>query len=103
MGKISSKLRNIVGGYGHWCPGCNEMHVIITHYDPDFSGPAWSFNGDINSPTFTPSIYINTSREIDGKSVPHCCHYFMQDGILRYCGDSTHDFAGKNVPLPDLP
>jgi hypothetical protein len=31
------------------------------------------------------------------------CHYFLQDGALQYCGDSTHGLAGKTVPLPELP
>jgi hypothetical protein len=31
------------------------------------------------------------------------CHYFLTDGLISFCGDSTHDFAGKTVPLPELP
>ena len=39
MGQINSKLRSVTGGFAHWCPGCEGMHVIMTHRDSDFPGP----------------------------------------------------------------
>jgi hypothetical protein len=39
VSQISGKLRRTSHGYSHWCPACEETHVI-------FDG--WSFNGDLN-------------------------------------------------------
>ncbi len=109
MGQISAVLRRVQGGYGHWCPGCGEMHTIFDH---------WTFNGNVDLPTFSPSVKITGVRNVDdergewtgewvrdanGKPVPHCCHYFLTDGQLQFCGDSTHPLAGQTVPLPPLP
>jgi hypothetical protein len=33
----------------------------------------------------------------------HCCHYFLHAGVLKFCGDSKHALAGKEVALPDHP
>jgi hypothetical protein len=85
------------------------MHSIAVD-KPLHNGARWSFNGDVNKPTFSPSIHIKTGRyadpDFDDSEEPDLskiCHYFLQDGELRYCGDSTHALAGKNVPLPELP
>lgn len=108
MGQLTAKLRRVERGYSHWCPGCEEMHVI-------FDG--WTFDGNIERPSFSPSVKITGKRcvlvngewtgewvrDANGKAVDHCCHYFLTAGELRFCGDSTHALAGTNVPLPDLP
>ena len=98
------------GGYQHWCPGCERLHYIRVKGD----APIWSFNGDIDKPTFAPSVRITYNGrdagqvryDDDGK--PHrapasCCHYFLTGGQLQFCGDSTHALAGRTVDLPDLP
>ena len=89
------KIRNIgqKNGHIHWCPGCKEIHRIPSE---------WGFNRDIESPTFTPSVRINWGGMlVDGKE--KICHYFITDGKIIYCGDSTHDLAGKTVALEDMP
>ena len=109
MGQVSAKLHRVEGGYSHWCPGCCEMHTI----------PAgWKFNGDVNSPTFAPSVKITgvqTVKDADGKwtgewmqdaagqPIPRICHYFLSAGRLRFCDDCTHSLVNQDVPLPDLP
>lgn len=108
MGQVSAKLRRAENGYTHWCPGCEEPHVI-----PD----GWSFDGNLERPTFNPSVNITGKkcvmidgkwtgewvRDADGKAIDDCCHYHLHAGELKFCGDSTHALAGKNVLLPDLP
>lgn len=42
-------------------------------------------------------------RDAQGKPVPFVCHYILTNGILNFCGDSTHTLANKAVPLPELP
>lgn len=110
MGKINAFLRSVEGGaHGHWCPGCKEMHVIPS---------SWGFDGNVESPTFTPSVKITGKKTIndergewtgewavdaDGKAIDSCCHYILTAGQLQFCSDCTHEFSGQTVPLPPLP
>jgi hypothetical protein len=95
MGQINSKFRSTINGIAHWCPGCEEMHVLPLNR-------GWTFNGNHDCPTFTPSFLhtFNRPPEEDG---PEICHYILTDGVLNFCGDCTHSLAGRSVPLPDLP
>lgn len=75
----------------HWCPGCDQVHPI-----PD---EGWTFSGNQESPTFTPSV----KHTWGSKPGSRCCHYFVTDGVIHYCSDSTHPMAGRSLPLPELP
>lgn len=100
MAKISPVLRSMEGGFGHWCPGCKTMHYIAVDR-PLSNGARWSFDGNIEHPTFSPSVRI---RIPDWNGKPEsCCHYFLRGGKLQFCADSTHELAGKTVPLPEFP
>lgn len=97
------------GGYGHWCPGCNNGHEINVDA-PNASGAKWSFDGNVVSPTFSPSINIRWGRFVDpnfkfpdGEDDSGVCHYFIRSGRIEFCGDCTHALAGKTVDLPDIP
>lgn len=108
MSQVSPYLRKVQGGHGHWCPACEEMHVI-----PD----SWSFDGNVDLPTFNPSVKITGKkcvvvdgkwtgewvRDVSGRAVDSCCHYHLHAGELKFCGDCTHAHAGKKVLLPLLP
>jgi hypothetical protein len=53
---VEGKLRVIQGGsVTFWYPGCKEYHSI--HVEGS-EHPVWSFNGDYESPTFTPSVLV---------------------------------------------
>lgn len=114
MSAIGTKLRRIgsnpsySGGLAHWCPACAEVHVF-TIEGKNSSGAAWTWNGNIDKPTFTPSMLIRTGPR---PTVPvgrpdagrvDVCHYILTDGVINYCGDCTHGLAGQSVPLPDWP
>lgn len=88
MSQAGTRLRRAETGYYHWCPGCEMMHPL-----PD----RWTFNGDVERPTFSPSFLHRF-----GKDDARVCHYILTDGVLNYCSDSTHALAGKAVPLPTL-
>lgn len=79
---------------GFHCPGCKSSHMVPV------SGPyAWGWNGSMESPTFTPSIRV-TYNGSDG-ALPSCCHSFVRDGSIQFLDDSTHEFAGTTVEIPD--
>lgn len=96
MGQVSNSLRKVQDGYAHWCDGCAEMHVVYTA-----GHIAWSFNGDVERPSFTPSVRHTWTEGPAHES--RCCHYFITDGNIAFCGDCTHALSGKTVPLPALP
>lgn len=84
-------------GTTYWvikCPGCRSF----------FGGSypkkhIWSekhtFNGDLDSPTFSPSLLTETG---DGE---YRCHSFVRDGKIEFLSDCTHSLRGKTVDLPD--
>ncbi len=102
MGQVSNKLRRLTTGYSHWCPACDEMHHL-----PD----NWSFNGNVECPTFSPSfkqsgiIWSNGYNEKgigQGESQEHICHYTITDGKIQFYGDSSHGRTDV-IEMPDLP
>lgn len=96
-------LRAVEGGrLLFFCPGCDEAHMV---------GPNWSFNGDYDRPTFSPSILVTGKRRITDDEydrimagevvdVPDMrCHSFVVDGQIQFLGDCSHELAGKTIPL----
>ena len=77
-----------IAGYKFWCPGCNERHSYATKGDV-----TWDFNGNVNSPTFTPSLLYPDGR----------CHLYLTDGVIHFLQDCSHPLAGQSIPLPDYP
>jgi hypothetical protein len=71
---------------------------VVNNKQPD--GPQWEFNGDIDRPTFSPSI-LQRLRFGDepGERV---CHSFVRDGHIQFLGDCTHHLANQTVELPEL-
>jgi hypothetical protein len=91
---------------------------------------SWTFDGNLQSPTFTPSFKHEGVKGIldndkwngefvkgildngkwngefvkeNGKPVKFVCHYILTAGVLNFCADCTHALAGQSVPLPVLP
>lgn len=77
-----------------FCLGCDMPHTIRTGSGPE---PRWGYNGNPESPTFTPSILVQYNWS-DGARV---CHSFVTDGRIQYLGDCTHHLAGQTIELPD--
>lgn len=86
-----------VDTYLFFCPGCKETHP--------FQVPRWSFNGDMEKPTFSPSLLVYESgrnrAENQAPSRKTQCHLFLTDGVIQYCGDCPHELAGKSIECPD--
>jgi hypothetical protein len=97
------------GGYAHWCPACEIMHHFAVD-EPQRNGARWTFDGNLESPTFTPSMNITTGRfadptwkDPDGEDLSSVCHYFLRAGRIEFLGDCTHALAGQTIDLPELP
>lgn len=92
------------------CPGCDDNHQI--------SVGTWTFNGDLERPTFTPSVLV---RAVQWGGAPEptkaatrrarhpnvaaggqtVCHSFVAEGRIQFLGDCTHVLAGQTVDLPE--
>jgi hypothetical protein len=76
--------------YWFYCPGCKSNHRITVG---TYQGrPAWTFDGDMESPTFSPSLL---HPDIG-------CHLFVRRGQIEYLSDCRHHLAGKTVPMEDI-
>jgi len=104
---MKSMIRH-VDDHGHhyealmfWCPGCeNErgnggLHMLPISGDSN-GRDMWSFDGNLEAPTLTPSI-------LTGRGTEKICHSFLTAGVFHFLGDCTHALANQQVPIPDLP
>lgn len=104
------------GNVMFWCPGCNEYHIVKVE---GTGRPIWDYNGNPDAPTFGPSILVTSGHYVTGYSdkglcdksggTEPCtsescfrCHSYVRDGMIQFLSDSTHQYAGQTVPLPDL-
>ena len=104
-----------------WCPGCQEAHVIPVRPEA-VDNPSWTWNGDVEKPTFQPSILVTSGHYAKGHNKDTCwctynkehpddpapfkcgiCHTFITNGQIQFLGDCTHELAGQTVELPDIP
>ena len=77
--------------YKFICPACNCDHII---------NDTWQFNGDLENPTFSPSIKVDGFLGFkDEQPVYGTCHSFVRDGKITYCDDCTHDLKNQTVEL----
>lgn len=56
----------------------------------------WSFNGNYERPTFSPSIKVEIGHYPDPSDI---CHSFVTDGKIKYLNDCTHELAEKTIDL----
>jgi hypothetical protein len=106
-------------GYKFLCLGCNEHHVIYT--EPSTGKVIWGFNGDMEKPTFTPSLRVMCGHYCTGQEGKKCwcdyhkehpedtrapicymCHSIITDGKIQYQNDCTHKLAGQTVEMEDI-
>lgn len=92
-----------------FCPGCGHRHAYHTK-NPE-GRPVWQFNGNVESPTFTPSLLNRWGTHADPNWKPEpghtnhsgTCHLYVTNGQIQYLGDCTHDLAGQTVPMQEVP
>lgn len=107
------------GIYAFQCPGCGHLHQYWTNEARLPDGRPyknqWSFNGNMERPTFTPSLLNTWGKEADPNwqepnepvgegNAPWSgrCHLFVTDGMIQYCGDSWHKLKNQTVPMLEL-
>jgi predicted RNA-binding Zn-ribbon protein involved in translation (DUF1610 family) len=118
MAKVRSYKAN--GEHYGWefrCPGCGETHLV---------DQSWTFNGDVECPTFSPSLLLRgghfaydlpmpekdscwctyNAKQIEKGEEPapfECrrCHSFVREGKIEFLSDSSHALAGQTVEIPD--
>lgn len=89
------------------CPGCKCHHIIAT-VQPFSNGATWKFNGDLEKPTFSPSLLVKTGSYacpgfVDPPGIPGVvCHSWIESGTIRFMDDCTHDLRNQAVELPDV-
>lgn len=112
MSDLGRFLRRCVGNRVTFlCPGCRETHVIAIG---DATGQGgWVFNGDVDAPTFTPSILVTGSQKLSDAEAdiimgggriekrPLRCHSYITDGQIQFLDDCSHGLAGQTVALPE--
>jgi len=110
-----TKVKEIQPGvYTFRCPGCKDVHQIYTG-----STLLWSFNGDINKPTFNPSVlvrgghyapqftegcwcdYNRENPDEPSSFTCYCCHFYIKEGNIEFLSDCSHALAGKTMELQD--
>lgn len=110
---LSRLLRTRPQDGGHailfYCPGCRSAHRILI----DVPGQSWSWSGDLERPTFTPSLKTFTpaftyTNPQTGEPVVRperiLCHLHVRDGRIEFLDDSMgHKLRGFHdmVPFPE--
>lgn len=87
-----------------WMIRCRSCHW---HEYPKTGKPgaSWTFNGDLERPTFRPSM--NEALGPFPEDSPWAgqirrCHFTVTDGAIDYHGDCSHELRGK-MPLEPWP
>ena len=82
------------------CPACGFEHGfnvdLVGHGKWSADSPVWSFDGNYDLPTFSPSMLANRDKLYEHHPV---CHSFLRAGVWEFLGDCTHEMAGQNVPM----
>jgi hypothetical protein len=76
-----------------FCPACQCCHGFDNR---------WKFNGNMDKPTFTPSMLVHENkdyREVSKSKHGHRCHSFVANGEIKYLDDCTHDMKNTTVKL----
>jgi len=79
--------------YTFHCLGCGYSHGVWTTRLEGETHPLWGFNGNLDKPTFTPSLLVR------GVFV---CHSFIKDGKIQYLNDCTHNLAGQTIEMEEI-
>jgi len=74
------------------CPGCGHLH--------SFDLNRWTWNGSLDSPTFSPSLLVSWDKTIKGVIEP-VCHSYVTEGKIQFLSDCKHELVGQTIELPN--
>jgi len=77
--------------YWFHCPGCKNDHAFTI----GTGDQGWTFNGDLEKPTFRPSLLCNKDNP------KRRCHSFVTAGKIEFLKDCHHELRSQTVDLPD--
>jgi hypothetical protein len=109
-------------GITFYCPGCDSAHRIIVS-NPSKRTNGWTYNGNADKPTFSPSVLVNSTKATkrgeeqydawvsagypkpapDLDRMATVCHSFVTDGRIQFLDDCTHHLKSQTVDLPEQP
>jgi len=97
--KLSRVLKEYTGGGERLlcfqCPGCNTEHPFRIE-TADRERPTWAWNGNVELPTFTPSLIVFKD------DARYRCHIIVTDGKIQFLGDCHHALAGRTVDMVEI-
>jgi hypothetical protein len=76
------------------------MPENLTDDEKSWATGRWSFNGDMEKPTISPSIHVWKKDEKGNRITT--CHSFVTDGKIQYLGDCLHPLVNQTVDLPEF-
>lgn len=92
------KLRIIDDGrVAYYCIACKQLHMLNIS-NPNLY-PSWTFNGDYDKPTFSPSVLLTQEYKPESGKRAYVCHSFITDGKIQYLSDCTHELAGQTIDM----
>lgn len=59
----------------------------------------WNWNGSVDLPTLMPSVKVEWTW--GEEEIQKRCHFFLTEGKVAFCPDSTHSLAGQTVELAE--
>lgn len=83
-------------GYCHWCEACESLHCFRIEHPFNANGPTWKFDGNMDAPSFHPSMRLFTGHKNSPNTI---CHYFVKGGMIDYCNDSPHRLREQKIEL----
>jgi len=117
MRAIPQKDNGKITGYMIFCPACRCGHLFYTDNNHKAN---WTFDGNTEKPTFSPSMLVKSQDYPSGgrwpveeelarmklgeklEMKPSVCHSFVRNGQIQFLSDCTHKMAGQTVDLPDF-
>jgi hypothetical protein len=87
-------------GWRYACPWCKSIDRVGIHVLPVEAAhaPRWTFDGNVEAPTFSPSVLATGSFN----GVETVCHHFVRAGRIEYLQDCTHALRGQTVDMVEF-
>jgi hypothetical protein len=102
-----------------YCPACKSSHAFLVN--SNIPGQNWSLDGNMERPTFSPSMLVRgtmypsgsqwpnedehkrlmSGEDMRSQMKPYVCHSFVRDGKIQYLNDCTHALKGQTIDLPE--